>query len=189
MEPLSQVLSEVTSALGRAGIRYAVGGSVASSARGVWRTTLDVDLIAEIRPAQVSELIRALGPVWYADSEMIRRAILSGRSFNLIHTRLAYKVDIFPVVEEFHAEQLSRATILPLGAEKIPCAVASAEDILLAKIRWYRDGGESSDRQWNDVVGIISANTSLDLTYLQHWAARLGVTRLLEKAQADAKAG
>ncbi|HTP31808.1 MAG TPA: hypothetical protein VMJ75_06520 [Candidatus Acidoferrales bacterium] len=118
---------------------------------------------------------------------MIRRAILSGRSFNLIHTRLAYKVDIFPVVEEFHAEQLSRATILPLGAEQIPCAVASAEDILLAKIRWYRDGGESSDRQWNDVVGIISANTSLDLTYLQHWAARLGVTRLLEKAQADAQ--
>jgi hypothetical protein len=67
-----------------------------------------------------------------------------------------------------------------------PCRVTTAEDILLAKLAWYRSGGEVSDRQWNDIVGLLTANISLDSAYLQHWAARLGVTDLLEKAQADA---
>jgi hypothetical protein len=187
MEPLSQVLAEITAAFDRAGIRYAVGGSVASSARGVWRTTLDVDVVAAIQPAQALQLAHALGPDWYADGEMMRQAILSGRSFNLIHTRLAYKVDIFPATEEFQVEQLNRATILPLSVERIPCAVVSAEDILLAKLRWYRDGGGVSDRQWNDIVSLISTSPSLDSTYMQLWAERLGVTRLLEKAQTDAQ--
>ena len=79
------------------------------------------------------------------------------------------------------------STIVPLAEEKVPCAVTSAEDIILAKLCWYRDGGESSTRQWDDIIGVVSISRPLDAAYLQHWAARLGVTRLLEKAQADAR--
>ena len=32
--------------------------------------------------------------------------------------------------------------------------VATAEDTLLQKLRWYRLGDEVSDRQWRDVLGI-----------------------------------
>jgi hypothetical protein len=187
MEPLSEVLANVTAALGGLGIRYAIGGSVASSARGVGRSSFDVDLVAAISPAQAPALAAALGPGWYADAEIMRRAIQSRRSFNVIHTRLAYKVDIFPATEDFHLAQLERATVVGLGESQVPCAVATAEDILLAKLRWYLDGGEVSDRQWNDIVGLIAINASLELDYVQLWATRLGVTRLLEKAQADAR--
>jgi hypothetical protein len=68
-----------------------------------------------------------------------------------------------------------------------PCRVTTAEDILLAKLCWYRDGGQVSDRQWRDIVGVVTTCTSLDSAYLQQWAARLGVTDLLKKAQADAQ--
>jgi hypothetical protein len=187
MDPLSETLQQITAALTRAGIRYAVGGSVASSARGVWRSTLDIDLIAAVRPDQAQSLATALGPDWYADPEMIREAIKAGRSFNVIQKRLAYKVDIFPATEEFHLAQLERAQSVLLGIEKIPCAVTSTEDILLAKLRWYREGGEVSERQWNDIVGLIATNVSLDRDYLQQWAARLRVTRLFEKALAEAQ--
>jgi hypothetical protein len=68
----------------------------------------------------------------------------------------------------------------------VRCPVATAEDSLLAKLRWYRDGGNVSDQQWTDVLTLIRNNSVMDLSYLQHWAARLGVTDLLEKAQADA---
>ncbi len=187
MDPLSETLAQITAALRRVGIRYAVGGSVASSARGVWRSTLDIDLIAAIRPEQAQSLATALGSDWYADPEMIRDAIQAGRSFNVIQKRLAYKVDIFPATEEFHLAQLERATIVSLTSEQIPCAVATTEDILLAKLRWYREGGEVSQRQWNDIVGLIAANVSLDVAYLKPWAARLGVIELLEKAQAEAQ--
>jgi hypothetical protein len=187
MEPFSQVLAEITAALSRVGIHYAIGGSVASSARGVWRATLDVDLVAAMRPSQARDLVAALGPGWYADAEMMRSAIQSGRSFNLIHTGLAHKVDIFPATEDFHLAQLERATTMPLGAGQVPCSVTTAEDILLAKLRWYRDGGEVSDRQWNDIIGLITTSQSLDSAYLQLWAERLRVSDLLEKARADAQ--
>jgi hypothetical protein len=189
MEPLSEVLAEITAALDHVGIRYAIGGSVASSTRGVWRTTLDVDVVAAIRPTQAKDLAAALGPGWYADSEMMRSAIEAGRSFNVIHMAHSTKVDIFPATDEFHIAQLSRATKVPLGAAQIPCDVTSAEDILLAKLSWYRDGGKVSERQWNDIVGIMTTSASLDRSYLRTWAARLRVTDLLEKAQSDAESG
>lgn len=187
MDPLSETLAQITVALRQVGIRYAVGGSLASSARGVWRSTLDIDVIAAIRPEQIPGLAAELGPDWYVDAQMIRDAIAAGRSFNLIQKRLAYKVDIFPASQDFHIAQLERATTVPLTPEKIHCAVTSPEDILLAKLRWYRDGGEVSERQWSDIVGLIAANVSLDTEYLQLWAGRLGVAGLLEKAQAEAR--
>jgi hypothetical protein len=64
--------------------------------------------------------------------------------------------------------------------------VATAEDILLAKLRWFREGGGVSERQWNDIAGILSANRGIDLNYLRLWAERLRVVDLLEKALAEA---
>jgi hypothetical protein len=187
MDPLSNTLREITAALSRVGIRYAIGGSLASSARSVWRTTLDVDIIAAIVPAQAEALVQSLGKEWYADADQIRSSIAAGRSFNVIHMRNADKVDVFPASEPFHRTQLDRATVLPLGEDRIPCVVTTAEDILLAKLRWYRQGGEVSDRQWSDIGGILVQNPNLDWDYVNLWAARLGVTGLLEKAQADAQ--
>jgi hypothetical protein len=187
MDPLTESLSLIKAALERLGIRYVVGGSVASSTRGIWRSTLDVDLVAAIKAAQADALAEALGPEWYADSEVIRRAIREGRSFNVIYIRSAQKVDIFPATEEFHEAQLERATVIPLGTGGIPCPVATSEDILLAKLQWYRMGGEVSERQWSDIAGILAVAPDLDATYLHTWAARLGVEDLLDKAVAESK--
>ena len=187
-DPLAQGLNELSSALTALGIRFLVGGSLASSAHGVYRATADGDLVAMIFPRQAKLLAGALGTGWYADPEMMEQAMKDGRSFNLIHVDSAMKFDIFPASTEFHDAQLERATATPLPLEGAAlCLVATPEDILLAKLQWYRDGGEVSDRQWNDIVGLISTSASLDLSYIQPWAARLGVTSLLEKAQADAQ--
>jgi hypothetical protein len=186
MDAFSQVLTEVTQAMIRCGIRYAVGGGVASATRGTWRTTFDIDVLAVIHPGQIQRLAAELGSHWYVDTDLILAAILAGRSFNVIHTRLAYKVDIFPATEEFHLTQIQRATIVPVGIQEISCLVTTAEDVLLAKLRWYKDGGETSAQQWNDIVGLITTNTALDTEYLRHWADRLRVADLLEKAQAAA---
>jgi hypothetical protein len=187
MDPLSDTLRQITAALSSLGIRYAIGGSLASSARSIWRTTMDVDLVAALSPSQAEAFVKALGHDWYADLDTVRRAIASGRSFNVIQMRNVQKVDVFPAREAFHRAQLDRATIIPIGEAAVPCAVTTAEDILLAKLRWYSDGGEVSDRQWNDIVGLLATNPELDGAYLAHWASELGVTRLLERAQADAR--
>lgn len=68
-----------------------------------------------------------------------------------------------------------------------PVRFATAEDILLAKLDWYRAGGETSDRQWSDILGILAANPSLDLVYARNWAQQLGVDYLLARALAEPK--
>lgn len=65
--------------------------------------------------------------------------------------------------------------------------VATAEDTLLAKLEWYRMGGEVSERQWRDVLGILKVQAGrLDLAYLRRWAIELKVEDLLERAVNDA---
>ena len=71
---------------------------------------------------------------------------------------------------------------LTIDGESVICPVSTPEDIVLAKLRWYKDGGQVSDRQWSDIGGVIATNPSLDVDYLRLWAGRLQVTDLLEKA-------
>src|SRR2546423_1464378 len=83
----------------------------ASSARSVWRSTMDVDLVAAMLPAQAEAFVRALGKDWYADVQTVRDSIAAGRSFNVIHMRNVMKVDVFPARDPFHRTQLARATV------------------------------------------------------------------------------
>jgi len=155
---------------------------------GVFRATDDADLIADIHPFHLPKLAAALGADWYAELPAMQSALTAGRAFNLIHMRSAFKFDIFPATTEFHAAQLDRAEMKRLRVEGASrCRVTTPEDILLAKLCWYRDGGQVSDRQWNDIVGLLTTTTSVDSAYLGHWAGRLGVASLLEKAQSDAR--
>ena len=186
-QELATAFRLLAAALERLHISYAIGGSIASSARSIARLTQDVDLVARIGTNQADRLARELGSLWYADAEQMRAAIQAGRSFNLIYLPMSYKMDIFPATEEFHQIQLERATRVALEVfENEAYPVTSAEDILLAKLRWYRMGGEVSERQWTDITNILAINQNLDFEYLNLWAAKLEVTDLLEKARVDA---
>ena len=56
------------------------------------------------------------------------------------------------------------------------------EDVVLAKLEWFRLGGEVSERQWRDILGVLKTQRdSLDIAYLQHWAKALAVADLLER--------
>ena len=130
---------------------------------------MDVDLVAAIAEAQAEPLASALGRNWYAEPSQMREAIRSGQSFNVIFIPTAEKFDIFPAAAEFHQEQLERATrqVVNVSGTTVECPVATAEDILIAKLQWYRIRGETSEKQWNDIHGIIGVNPGLDLAYLQ----------------------
>jgi len=138
----------VTQTLERLDIPYAVGGSLASSLHGVMRSTLDVDIVADMRLEHISPLVEALSKEFYADDEMLRDAIERQSSFNLIHYETAFKVDIFiQKSRPFDQMQLERrqTSVIAIDPEQ-SVYVTSPEDTILAKLEWYRMGGEVSDR-------------------------------------------
>lgn len=180
----------VTQTLERIGISYAVGGSLASSVHGVMRSTLDVDIVAGMRLEHIQPLVAALSQEFYADDEMMRDAIEHHSSFNLIHYETAFKVDIFiRKLRAFDQMQLERRRLSVIATDPEQSVyVVSPEDIILAKLEWYRMGGEVSDRQWRDVLGVLKTRAGeLDLDYLRKWAQELKVTDLLERALTESK--
>lgn len=175
----------VAQTLEQLGIAYAVGGSLASSLHGVMRSTLDVDIVADMRLEHVPLLVAALSKKFYADDEMMRDAIQHHSSFNLVHYETAFKVDIFICkLRAFDRMQLERrrTSIIATDPEQ-SVYVVSPEDIILAKLEWYRMGGEVSERQWRDILGVLKIRAGeLDLDYLHQWANELKVSDLLERA-------
>ena len=67
------------------GIRYTVGGSIASSMTGEPRSTLDVDIVVELRQTDVAAFVARLGDDFYVDEDALRRAVSERLSANLIH--------------------------------------------------------------------------------------------------------
>jgi hypothetical protein len=179
----------VAQTLEQLGIRYAVGGSLASSLHGVMRSTLDVDIVADMRLEHVQPLVGALASEFYANADMMRDAIEQHRCFNLIHYETAFKVDIFiRRPRGFDQMQLERRVLAVIATDpERSIYVVSPEDIVLAKLEWYRLGEEVSDRQWRDILGVLKTRAGeLELAYLQKWAGELHVGDLLERALREA---
>jgi hypothetical protein len=176
--------------LDRMEIPYEVGGSVASSAYGIPRTTMDADLVTDLRPEQIDEFAAMLVPDFYADAGVMRDAIARGCSFNLIHYASAYKFDLFPLRKDAYSQtefgRRHHTEVRSFGSEPIECAVATPEDTILRKLEWYRAGGETSERQWNDLRGVLKISGSLlDRAYMRQWAPVLKVDDLLERLLAE----
>lgn len=187
--PLS-VLSQIAAILEKQGIRYVLVGSFASSIHGMFRSTADIDILADIHTEQVHQLFEALRNDFYVDEHVMRDAVVHQSSFNAIHFDSVFKVDIFiPKTDSFGLTELDRRQLRKISPDRDETVfVATAEDTILAKLRWYRAGNEASSNQWNDVVGILGTSRhTLDFHYLRTWAEELGVTDLLEKALGDVR--
>ena len=184
------ILSSVISALEGLKIPYFLGGSVASSAMGLPRATLDIDIVADIPAVQAPRLADAFGAAFYVDQDQIAAAIERRSSFNIIHSGTAHKVDIFILKDrDYDREALSRRrqVLLFEGEDSLRCYLTSPEDIILSKLEWYKNGGRVSERQWLDVQGVMKVQgQQLDTAYLNKWALTLSISELLDSALLEA---
>jgi hypothetical protein len=183
-EPV-EVTLKVTDVFQKLGVPYLIGGSLASTLYGMVRTTQDSDIVAEMRMEHLQPFVAALQDEFYVDDEMIAESIQRNSSFNIIHRETMFKVDVFiPRPRPFLQSQLARAQKQVFAFEtEVSAKFASPEDTILSKLEWYRMGGEVSDRQWRDILGVMKTRAGeLDLDYLKNWAGELKVGDLLERA-------
>jgi len=186
---LLAAVARIVAAFDALDVDYLVGGSVASSLFGEPRQTLDADLVARLLGRHAEPLVAKVSGEFYADLSAIVAAIQNQGCFNLIHLETVTKVGVFIRWRDpFGQSQFARRQKKSVGqAAPREFFFATAEDTVLAKLDWYRKGGNVSDRQWRDLLGVLKVQAgSLDRAYLVHWAGELGVTDPLRRALNEA---
>lgn len=185
-----EAIEPVVKVFEKLGVPYYIGGSVASSAYGIARSTMDVDIVADLKPKHVRSLVKTLEASFYIDENMILDAIRRCSSFNIIHLETMLKIDVFITKNtpyDIETFKRRRKDTLDEDLRAAEFYLVSPEDIVLNKLAWFRLGGGVSDNQWNDVLGVLKVQKdSLDKNYLEHWASELKVKDLLKRAFQDA---
>jgi len=178
----------VVRVLDELGVPYVLGGSLASSLVGEPRATADVDLAIRIDAVRIHALVRALEDEFYVSEEAAQEAVRRRASFKLVHLESVQKVDFFVLGDDFlDRRQLERRERVRVR-DDVELWIGSVTDQVLRKLRWYRAGGETSDRQWRDVVGMLRVQRDrLDLAGLRAEADELGLGELYERALREAR--
>jgi hypothetical protein len=183
-------ISPVIAAFETLSVSYSVVGSVASSAHGIARSTLDADVVADLRPEHVDPLVDALIDDYYIDRDAAAAAVRHKSMFNVVHLETMLKVDIYVLTgRPFDRESFGRRAPAALddAEDAREYMVDTPEDTILHKLEWYRAGAEVSERQWGDAIGILRVQSdALDIEYMRRWAAVIGVGDLLERAFREA---
>lgn len=183
MRPVINSLEELN-------VPYYIGGSIASSSLGVSRATMDVDIITSLGLVHVERIVQLLDEKYYVDSEMIKDAIKHKSTFNVIHHDTSYKIDFFiskaTEYQQIIFERISRKKLVDKD-DAIEVFICAPEDVILTKLTWYLERGGTSEKQWNDILGVLKIQKNiLDMNYLVNWAEKLSVKSELEKALTDA---
>jgi hypothetical protein len=185
-----EVIERLADVLDSLGIRYAVSGSLASSLYGTVRFTRDADISVEPFSDIADKFFELLKDEFYVSREAMNEALRSHGSFNVIHFDTAFKIDLFIYgPDEFKGQVLDRARMLRLSETSgRDVSVVSPEDIILLKLRWFKETDCTSERQWTDVLGVLAVQgEALDFDYLAEWARKLGLEELLSRAKAEAQ--
>jgi hypothetical protein len=177
---VASLLRVVKDLLDASQIPYMLVGSFASSFHGEPRSTNDLDIVIDPSPSTLEELLRRIPEGFYVDPDVARDALLHRSMFNVIDPESGWKIDlIVRKARGFSVEELARRGRASIDG--VDVFVASAEDTVISKLEWAKEGG--SERQIDDVRRLLRIRQpDLDAAYIAKWVAALA----LEPQWADA---
>jgi hypothetical protein len=166
-------------------INYFVSGGVATLIHGEPRTTLDLDLVAQIARADIPLIVTALeSQGFYCPAGAVEEIQMGvGRTLNITHTMTALSADISVMKDTAHARsEMERRQLIEMG-NGVDVWFCSPEDLILAKLQWR----SQSEKQQRDILGVLKVQEGLlDLDYLRTWAQELGFTEWVDTLLAQA---
>ena len=182
MTPLDLVV-QIGAILDDVGLDWVLGGSLASSLVGEPRATLDIDVAVLLERRNVEALVAAVRADYYVIEPMVLEAVEHGSSFNLLHFGTGFKIDVFVLTDDaLDRRQLAGRQTVTLD-DGTTIWVGSPIDQVLRKLRWFQSGGEVSDRQWRDVMAILTVQAQrIDHAELLAAADQLGLGPLASRA-------
>jgi hypothetical protein len=174
-----ELLCDCLSRLQLANLSYMLVGSMASNYWGVPRSTHDIDFVIEYAAEDVARIMQAFENDFFIQESSVRGALQPPFQFNALDNRSALKVDFFGIGDDTY-DRVRFERRLAISLFGLPAWIARPEDVVLYKLRWNLI--TPSDRQTKDVSGILQVSRDMiDLEYLRHWAAVIGVSEILEE--------
>lgn len=167
-------LRSFVDALDRARVPYMLTGSYASSFHSLPRATRDLDFVISPTRNQVLALVAALPKEqFYVDEHAALEALNTQGQFNVIDMNTGWKADfIIRKLRSFSQAEFERRYRVTLDGVEL--SIATAEDVLLAKLEWAKLGG--SDRQIEDAAAILRTRPrEIDRPYVDGWIRQLGL--------------
>lgn len=183
----SDLLRFVVDTCERLGLRYFITGSMATIFFGEPRLTNDIDIVVDLPRERTAEFAASFpAGEFYVSEEAIQRAVNRRTQFNVIHPASGLKVDVMiPAPTPFNASRFRRTRRLKPAAD-YEATFASPEDVILKKLEYYREGG--SEKHLRDIAGILRVSRDqIDLSYLEEWADRQGLTDLWNEVREAAE--
>jgi len=170
-----ELLRYVVQVLEEQGITYLLVGSIASGVYGEPRLTRDIDVVLELRPDQVARLCQAFPePDYYVSEIAAREAVARCGQFNVIHLASGNKIDLLMARQDaWGRSQVARRRLEDILPGR-PGYTAAAEDVILGKLWYYRDGG--SEKHLRDIAAMLQVSgEQIDKEYVTRWAQQLGL--------------
>jgi len=163
------------------GIDHMVSGSIAGSYYAQPRMTRAIDLVIDLRPSAAAALAAALAREFYCDAGDLERAASHRSMANAIHDDTLLKIDFIVRKDDpYHREEFARRVTRQLST--VTADVVTAEDLIIAKLLWLQQGGSPVQRL--DLEHLVRDVEGLDWSYVDRWAATLGVATLLAEVRA-----
>jgi hypothetical protein len=189
-----EFLKLVIEALESAGIEYLIGGAIASWAWGEPRATQDLDLVVNIPFDAVTRLSNELkARDMLVPPEIILDALVEDRAdipINAIHMHSGLKADLYPIRpgDELRRDAFQRRLEIDFGPLIGKVFVHSPEDLIIYKLLFFSISQQP--KHIRDITVILQAKKNqLDLSCIEKWANRLGLTtiwyELLEDVAGD----
>ena len=166
------------------GMPWMAVGSIASSAYGERRSTLDVDVVAVVGKQHAARFLSVfLETDFYcppAEVIEIESARPEHGHFNLIHHHSIYKADIY-IATGSEFERWAFKNRRSLAAGETPVWLAPPEFVILHKLEFFREGG--GEKHLRDIRGMLAV-TEMDLSLLEKEIAARNLTDVWRKCQA-----
>jgi hypothetical protein len=168
------VIGAVLDALQAVRIPFMIVGSLATNFHGVPRSTRDADFVVQLPPGAFDAFRRQLGPPLRLDPQS-RFEGITGTTRHLVEAAgTAFTVELFELTDDPH--DLARFE-RRLGVRVFDRAayVATAEDTIITKLRWARQGGQGRVKDVVDARNVIAVQgDSLDWAYVENWCRQHG---------------
>lgn len=169
--------------LEQSGTDYMVVGSLSVNAYTFPRSTQDADIVIAIEPSQVAGLLAQLRRVFRIEPQMSFETVTGTMRYIVDSLKTGFKIELFLLSNEPHdrARFDRRARVSVEGRSSF---VATAEDVVITKLRWSRHGARSKDV--DDARNVIASQAdSLDWNYIHHWCDQHGTRALLDQIRAS----